>query len=223
MSLIRPSTLKFLTDLKANNNREWFTENNEPYTEAHENMLEFMGALIGEMDKIDNIEDDSVRRSLFRIYSDVRFSKNKTPYKSFFGGRMRRATSMLRGGYYIHIEPGNTFLTGGFRNPSPSDLKLIRTELAHDAAPLRAIMEDEEFKNTWGTFVGKSVKTAPRGFDADHPDIDLIRMKQFRLVHPIADDIVLSENFIFEIVKSFLTIRPFFNYMSEVLTRPITE
>lgn len=220
MSVIDPSTLKFLTDLKANNNREWFTENKERYTEAHENMLEFMAALIGEMNKIDNIEANSVRRSLFRIYRDVRFSKNKTPYKTFFGGRMRRATPMLRGGYYIHIEPGNTFLTGGFRNPSPADLKLIRTELAHDANPLRIIMEEPEFKKTWGNFVGESVKTAPRGFDADHPDIDLIRFKQFHLAHAIPDDIVLSENFIFEIVKSFLTIRPFFEYMSEILTRP---
>src|SRR5690554_6763836 len=121
MSLIKPTTLEFLTDLKANNNREWFTDNKDRYTKAHENMLEFMTALIAEMNKIDNIEEKSVKRSLLRIYRDIRFSKNKTPYKTFFGGRMSRATSMLRGGYFIHIEPGNTYIAGGFFSPNAAD------------------------------------------------------------------------------------------------------
>lgn len=222
MSGIQASTFKFLADLKKNNNRKWFDKNKETrYKPAHEDMIEFVEDVISEMKKVDNIESMSGKKSLFRIYRDVRFSKDKSPYKPFFGARMRRATSWLRGGYYIHIEPGNCFIAGGFFSPNSDDLKLIRNEIAHDSKPLREILADPDFKETWGTFEGEAVKTSPRGFDADHPDIDLIRFKQFHLSHHFSDKEVLIEDFIFEVVKSFLVIRPFFNYMSEVLTRDL--
>lgn len=220
MSQIDKSTFKFLTDLRKNNNREWFEKNKETrYKKAHEDMIHFMDSLIAEMKKVDNIEAMSGKKSLFRIYRDVRFSKDKSPYKPFFGGRIKRATNWLRGGHYIHIEPENSFIAGGFFSPNPGDLKLIRDEIAHDAKPLREILEDPDFKSTWGGFEGEAVKTSPRGFDSDHPDIDLIRFKQFHLSSHFTDEEVLSEDFVFEVVKSFLVIRPYFNYMSEVLTR----
>ena len=222
MNSIQKSTFKFLSDLKKNNNREWFEKNKESrYKPAHKNMYQFMDSLIAEMKKVDNIETMSGKKALFRIYRDVRFSKDKLPYKPFFGGRIKRATSWLRGGHYIHIEPGNCFIAGGFFNPNSDDLKLIRDEIAHDAKPLREILEDPDFKKTWGVFEGDAVKTSPRGYDGDHPDIDLIRFKQFHLSHHFSDEEVLSEDFIFEVVKSFLVIRPYFNYMSEVLTRDL--
>jgi len=222
MNLIQKSTFKFLSDLKKNNNREWFEKNKENrYKPAHENMFQFMDSLIAEMKKVDNIETMSGKKALFRIYRDVRFSKDKLPYKPFFGGRIKRATSWLRGGHYIHIEPGNCFIAGGFFNPNSDDLKLIRDEIAHDAKPLREILEDPDFKKTWGVFEGDAVKNSPRGYDGDHPGIDLIRFKQFHLSHHFTDEEVLSEDFIFEVVKSFLVIRPYFNYMSEVLTRDL--
>jgi uncharacterized protein (TIGR02453 family) len=132
---------------------------------------------------------------------------------------MARATKWLRGGHYIHIEPGNCFIAAGFFNPNSADLKLIREDIAHDSKPLKKILSDPDFKKVWGAFEGDSVKTAPRGFDKDHPDIDLIRFKQFHLSHKFSDEEVLSEDFVFEVVKSFLVIRPYFDYMSEVLTR----
>jgi len=222
MYQIDKSTLKFIADLKKNNNRDWFEKNKESrYKSAHEDMIQFMDSLITEMKKVDNIETVSGKKSLYRIYRDVRFSKNKTPYKPFFGGRIKRATSWLRGGHYVHIEPGNCFIAGGFFNPNSDDLKLIRDDIAHDAEPLRDILSDHDFKETWGTFEGDAVKTSPRGFDSDHPDIDLIRLKQFHLSTHFSDEEALSETFIFEIVKSFLIIRPYFNYMSELLTRDI--
>lgn len=222
MSQINKSTFKFLSDLKKNNNREWFDKNKETrYKPAHEDMIGFMDSVITEMKKVDNIESMSGKKALFRIYRDVRFSKDKSPYKPFFGARMRRATSWLRGGYYIHIEPGNSFIAGGFFNPNSEDLKLIREDIAHDAKPLREILSDEDFSQVWGTFEGDAVKTSPRGFDSDHPDIDLIRFKQFHVTHHFSDEEVLADDFIFEVVKSFLVIRPYFNYMSELLTRSL--
>lgn len=222
MSQIDKSTFKFLTDLKKNNNREWFEKNKETrYKKAHTDIIQFMDSVLAEMNKVDNIEKMTAKKSLFRIYRDVRFSKDKSPYKPFFGARMRRATNWLRGGYYIHIAPGNSFIAGGFFNPNSDDLKLIREDIAHDSKPLREILEDSDFKSTWGSFEGEAVKTSPRGFDTDHPDIDLIRFKQFHLSHYFSDEEVLSTDFIFEIVKSFLVIRPYFDYMSEVLTRDL--
>lgn len=222
MSQINKSTFKFLKDLQKNNNREWFEKNKETrYKPAHEDMIHFMDSLLAEMKKVDNIETTSGKKSLYRIYRDVRFAKDKSPYKPFFGGRIKRATTWLRGGHYIHIEPGNSFIAGGFFNPNPEDLKLIRDEIAHDSKPLREILENPDFKATWGSFEGEAVKTSPRGYDPDHPDIDLIRFKQFHLSSHFTDEEVLSEDFIFEVVKSFLVIRPYFNYMSELLTRDI--
>jgi uncharacterized protein (TIGR02453 family) len=219
MGAIQKSTLEFLNQLKVNNNREWFERNKERYRTAHENMIGFMDDMIAEMNKVDNIETISGKKSLFRIYRDVRFSKDKSPYKPYFGARMARATKWLRGGHYIHIEPGNCFIAAGFFSPNSADLKLIREDIAHDSKPLKKILADSDFKNIWGTFQGEAVKTAPRGFDKDHPDIELIRLKQFHLSHKFSDEEVLSEDFVFEVVKSFLVIRPYFDYMSEVLTR----
>jgi uncharacterized protein (TIGR02453 family) len=222
MSQIHKATFEFLTDLSDNNNRDWFEKHKESrYKPAHQDMIMFMDSLIREMKKVDNIETMTGKKALFRIYRDVRFSKDKSPYKPFFGGRIKRATKWLRGGHYIHIEPGNCFIAGGFFSPSSDDLKLIRDEIAHDSKPLREILNDSDFKKIWGTFEGEAVKTSPRGYDSDHPDIDLIRFKQFHLSSSFSDEEVLSEDFIFEVVKSFLVIRPYFNYMSEVLTRDL--
>lgn len=220
MEHISKETFQFLKNLRKNNNRDWFEKNKEKgYKLAHENMVGFMESLIDEMKKMDHIESASGKKSLFRIYRDVRFSKNKSPYKPFFGGRLKRATRWLRGGYYLHVEPGNCYIAGGFFNPNPDDLTLIRKEIAHNAVPLLEILEEPTFKKTWGSFEGDAVKTAPRGYNIDHPNIDLIRFKQFYLSHYFSDEEALDEDFIFEIVKSFLVIRPYFNYMSEVLTR----
>jgi len=219
MTSIQNSTYQFLTQLKTNNNRDWFTENKSSYQKAHSNFAEFMDELIIEMKKIDIIENESGKKSLFRIYNDVRFSKGKPPYKTHIGGSLSRATRWHRGGYYIHFEPGNTFIGCGFWQPNSDDLKLIRNEFAHDSKAMRAILNDLEFKKVFGELKGDAVKTAPRGFEKDHPNIDLIRYKSFYFEHHFSDSDVFDENFVFEVTKTFLSVRPFFDYMSEVLTR----
>lgn len=219
MNTIPSSTFQFLKELRENNNRDWFTEHKPRYQEIYANVASFMDALITEMKKVDDIENESGKKSMFRIYNDVRFSKGKPPYKTHIGASLSRATRWLRGGYYLHLEPESTFLGCGFWQPNSDDLKLIRDELAHDSKPLRAILNDPDFKRILGEVKGDAVKTAPRGFDKNHPNIDLIRFKSFYFERSFSDKEVLSEDFIFEIVKTFLTVRPFFDYMSEVLTR----
>lgn len=211
---IPPSTFKFLIDVAKNNNRPWFAENKSRYQEAYTQMKEFSDVVLNKMTHIDEIEELKV----YRIYRDVRFSKDKLPYKTHMSGYLRRATKKLRGGYYFHIEPGHSFVGGGFWGPNSADLKRIRQEIAADDKPLRKIINSTKFKKTFGTLQGECLKTAPRGFAKDHPAIDLLRHKQFIIWKSFSDDEVLSPKFSGEIIKVFKNMRPFFDYMSEVLT-----
>jgi uncharacterized protein (TIGR02453 family) len=215
---IPASTLSFLEDLKLNNNRPWFNEHKERYQQEHAYMVEFAENLINRMSEHDLLEPMSGKKSLFRIYRDTRFSKNKTPYKSHFSGTLKRATKLRRGGYYYHIQPGGSFLAGGFWAPNTDDLKRIREELAADAQPLRDIIADPAFQKTFGTMKGDQVKTAPRGFSKEHPNIDLIRHKQYVVTREFSDEAVMAPDFMDQIVLTYQAMRPFFDYMSEVLT-----
>ena len=211
-------TLAFLKNLKENNNREWFTANKKVYQEALDQMILFADDLLAEMKKHDQIETVSGKKSLFRIYKDVRFSKDKSPYKINLSGSFRRATSFLRGGYYFHIQPGGSFLAGGFWAPNSQDLKHIREQIAQDPEPLREIIADKNFKKYFGTLDGDQVKTAPKGFSKEDPAIDLLRYKQMIVTHSFSDKEVVSPDFAKNLSKGSQQIRPFFDYMSDILT-----
>lgn len=205
----------FLNKLKDNNNRDWFNDHKPEYkaietkTKAAFNNL---GELMTAHDKIDKIK-------VFRIYRDVRFSKNKLPYKTHFSGSFARKKPELRGGYYVHIQPNNeSFIATGFWDPSKEDLLRIRKEFEMDDSEMRAILNDKDFKSTWGNFTGDELKTAPKGFDKEHPSIDLIKRKQFIFVKNYSDTEVLADDFLNEVNTAFKNVKPFFNYMSDVLT-----
>lgn len=216
--MIQQSTLNFLKDLKKNNNRDWFQENKEAYDAAHENMLVFAEALLFEMKQHDHIETQSAKKSLMRIYRDVRFSKDKTPYKINFGGGFKRATEQLRGGYYYHIEPGNHFIGGGFWGPTSDDLKRIRAGIVEHEDELRAIINDATFKKYFGELKGEQVKTAPKGYAKDHPAIDLLKHKQFLISKTFTDKEVQDPNFYKVASDTFQQMRTLFDFMSRILT-----
>ncbi|MEL6852798.1 MAG: DUF2461 domain-containing protein, partial [Bacteroidota bacterium] len=188
------------------------------YQAAHENVIAVAEEIMTRMSEHDHLVHRSGKQMLFRIYRDVRFSKDKSPYKSHFSGRMKRATPYLRGGYYFRLGPGQSMMAGGFFSPNPEDLKRIRTEIADDAMPLREIIAEEHFQAHFGELSGEGVKTAPKGFDKTHPDIDLIRKKQFIARRTFTDKEVLSPDFLDELEDAFLALRPYFDYMSELLT-----
>lgn len=216
---IRPDTLAFLRDLKQNNNRPWFQAEKARYLEAYGNLLAFTERLIVEMQKHDQIVPRSPKQSLFRIYRDIRFSKDKTPYKTGFMGSLKRATRQLRGGYYFNIEPGGeTAVVGGFWRPNSTDLRRIRQEIDADPESFRAIFDDSRFKRNFGQLHGEALKTAPQGYTKDHPAIDLLRKKQFLLIRRFADKQVTSGGFARSVVATFLAMRPFFDHMSEILS-----
>ena len=209
------SVFKFLNDLEKNNTRDWFAENKPKYLAANEHFKALAEEINEGMEKQDYIE----KMKLFRICRDVRFSKNKAPYKNSFSGGFARATKALRGGYYFHLQPGgNSMVGGGFWSPNTADLKRIRDEIALDASPLREIINSVSFKKHFGVLEGAQLKTAPRDFPKDHPDIDLLRYKSFVVTKHFTDKEVQSPGFDKEVLKYFKATRPFFDYMSEVLT-----
>ena len=218
ISAIQPSALDFLKKLKKNNNRDWFNKHKNEFLKEQGSIEAFADALLTEFNSHDLIETPSGKKSLHRIYRDTRFSKDKTPYKNNWSGSFRRATKFRRGGYYFHIEPGNSFIAGGFWAPNTEDLKRVRDEIAFDATPVRKILKSKTFVSTFGKLQGEQLKTTPKGFDAANDAIDLLRFKQFLLIRKFTDTEVLSNTFLKEAGKTFKNMRPFFDYMSGILS-----
>jgi uncharacterized protein (TIGR02453 family) len=223
--LIEKTTLTFLKNLSKNNDpaaagggREWFNKNKAHYLVAHENMIAFADALLVAIRKHDAIETVSGKDALMRIYRDTRFSKDKTPYKTYFGGGFRRATKKLRGGYYFQIGPGNSLAAGGFFGPSPDDLKRIRQEIDINVVDWNKTISNKTILKTFGQLKGEKLSTAPRGFAKDSPGIEYVKHKQFYFERKFDDTEVLSAGFLKELNQTFKNLRPYFDYMSEVLT-----
>lgn len=215
---IHQSGFDFLNLLKQNNNRDWFNEHKSAFQQEFQLVETFAEALLEKLSMHDLIETPSGKKSLYRIYRDTRFSNDKTPYKTHWSGSFKRATKQRRGGYYFHIEQGNSFIAGGFFGPVPQDLKLIRDDIAFDDTPLRQILKSKSFVSMFGTLQGEQLKSAPKGFATDHEAIDLLRYKQYLLIRRFTDEAVLDSSFLEEANKTFKAMRPFFDYMSEVLS-----
>tara|TARA_Y100000996_G_scaffold406101_1_gene382049 strand:- start:48 stop:719 length:672 start_codon:yes stop_codon:yes gene_type:complete len=214
MNKINPDLFKFYNSLSDNNFRDWFELHKARFKDLEAEVIMFNDIIKSGLEETDVIE----KVKNFRIYRDVRFSKNKTPYKTHFGVASHRKKPQLRGGYYLHLTPRNSFIATGFWDPNPIDLLRIRKELEIDAQELRDIIAATEFKNVWGGVQGDKVKTAPKGFSKDHPNIDLIRHKQFIFIKKFNDKAVFSPNFYKQVIADFIAVRPFFDYMTNVLT-----
>ena len=166
------------------------------------------------------MHDEIEKSKMMRIYRDVRFSKDKTPYKAHFANSYSRLGKELRGGYFLRIRPGESFVAGGFWEPNKEDLFRIRKEIEMDASEIKDILNESNYKRHFG---GKfesfgELKTAPRGFDKEHPDVNLLRKKGFIAVKNFTDKEVLSADFTEQVDQSFRALRPFFNLFSDILT-----
>ncbi len=213
--IVNPSIFRFLRDLKNNNNRSWFAENKEYYQKEERQIKEFFTTIYEGLSTIDNVGGMKV----YRIYRDIRFSKDKTPYKIYRSCGYKRATKALRGGYHLEITPGGSFLAAGFWKPNKEDLFRIRKEFEMDSSIIKDILNTGNIKNTFGGFYERnSVKIAPTGFNKNHPNIELIKKKDFILLRNFTNKEVLSKNFSASVINSFMVARPYFDYMSDVLT-----
>lgn len=206
------NVLDFLNKLQQNNNREWFVENKKSFEEAKETASNLFNAVYNELKLTDHLEP----LKIYRIYRDVRFSADKTPYKNHFSMYMGRLQPNFRGGYYFHIEPGASFIGIGFFDPNKEDLLRIRKEIELDDE-LESILNSKDIIETFGTLQGDEVKTAPKGFDKTHERIALLKKKQFLLMHKFTDKEVLNSEFYKEAANVFKKSRPFVDYMTDVL------
>lgn len=217
MATIPKSTFSFLKKLKKNNQRDWMTDHKQEYL-ASEKALKIV---YKEIEAGLNITDEIEKLKVFRIHRDVRFSKNKTPYNVHRSANYSRAGAHRRGSYYLRIEPnGNSLIGGGFYAPEPKDLKRIRQEFQMDAQEIKTLLNTPSFNEVYGSeFVQRdALKTAPRGFDKDDQNIDLIRLKSFFFLKTFTDEEVIAPDFVESVVAYYQLLRPFFDYMSEVLT-----
>jgi len=207
--------LEFFKKLEKNNNRDWFNDHKKEFKTIETEVKKCYTNLFNMLKTHDGVD----QFKMFRIYRDVRFSKNKLPYKTHFGGSFHRKKPELRGGYYLHIAPNNeSFIATGFGEPNATDLHRMRKEFEMDDSEMRKIMNDKTFKSVWGDLVGDELKTAPRDFDKDHKAVDLIKKKQYIFTKKYTDKEVLADHFLEDVNASFKVIRPYFDYMSEVLT-----
>jgi len=217
MNHLKQEHFALLEEIATNNNKPWFTENKPQIDAIFTEVKGFFKSVFDQMAAVDEVEVFHVHR----LYRDVRFSKDKTPYKTYFGLHIGRKKPLLRGGYYLNIEPGKSFVGGGFWEPNKDDLLRIRKEIALDDSELREIISNPVFVQAFGGFVGEELKTAPKGFDKEHPAIDLLRKKQFLVMRSFTDEEMIQPGFIKEVIQTFEAMKPFFDYMSEVLTTDV--
>lgn len=188
---LNPETFDFLKKLVENNNREWFQANKAEHDKARENVIEFAGELIKQLHLVDPFVDADLdpKKCVLRIYRDIRFSKNKTPYKNNFGVSVPTQGSKLGGvEYYFHIQPDKAFIAGGYWMPEAEHLKKIRQEIDYNAADLKKVIDDAEFKKLFGDFrKQEQLKTIPREYSADNENIDLLKLKSFIVSYHISD------------------------------------
>jgi uncharacterized protein (TIGR02453 family) len=208
----------FLEELSQNNNREWFNLNKKNYEAAQTEVLSLVAKVLDGLNKTDVIENPTAAKCLHRIYRDIRFKTDKTPYKNNFSARFMRATAYRRGSYYLHLSPGNCFVGGGFWSPNPEDLKTIRERIALEEQEYRGIILSKDFVKMFGQLRGEKLKTVPKGFNKTSTALDLIQAKQFLLIHNFTSEEIASEDFDLKIVEAFEAMRPYLDIMTYFLT-----
>lgn len=212
--------LKFLKDIARNNNRDWFEKNKPRYLEAKSAFADFLEALHKELLKFDeSLAGLNPRKQAFRIYRDVRFSKDKRPYKMNMGAGFSAHGKMEQEpGYYIHIEPGNCFVAGGLYMPDSENLAKVRQEIDYNAEAFLKILKDKKFKKYFsGLDDFDKVKTAPKGYPKDHPYIDLLKNKSFVVSHSFSDRQVLDKNFVKQVAKVCKALKPLNDFLKRAL------
>jgi uncharacterized protein (TIGR02453 family) len=211
--------LNFLSDLSKHNNKPWFDQNREAYENAHEMFEQFINFLIDEFRATDDLQDLTAKDCISRIYRDIRFSKDKSPYKTNMWATIapggKKATRM---GYHIALQPqSHSLIAGGMWEPSSEQLSKFRQVIDRDASEFKKIMRARSFIDNFGQIEGEKLKTAPQGYDRTHPEIDLLQMKQIVVIHYYSDEQVLSNEFPDQVITNCRTMRPFLDYLNHIL------
>jgi uncharacterized protein (TIGR02453 family) len=219
METIRKSTLSFLADLQKNNERDWFKSNQKTYNEAKLNFESFIQKIIEEITEFDPILKGLEARScIFRINRDIRFSNDKSPYKTNFGAfivRGGRKNGDKFAGYYIHIEPGKSFIAGGAYMPPSPWLSAIREKIDHDPDKFLKIIQNKDFIKTYGQLDGDKLKNPPRGYSSDNPNIELLKYKSYLVLKEVPDRVVLSTGYFEIVIEALKVMKPLNDYLTD--------
>jgi len=221
--MLKPETLQFIQDLKENNNREWFQANQKRYDVYKNDYKQIVNEFITEMSKGDeSLKHLEFKDCSFRINRDIRFSKDKSPYKTNMGIWMSSGNKNTNlAGYYVHIEPGASFVAGGIHWPDAADLKKMRREIDGFHEDLTEIVEDVAFKKAYGTLdrdENNMLKTMPKGYEKDHPAIEFLKLKSFTATARLDDKAVTNKNFVSETSKKLLVLKPLVEFINRGLT-----
>lgn len=219
METIKKTTLTFLSDLKKNNNKDWFRKNQASYTEAKKNFETMAQEIIVKIIDFDPIMKGlEVKSCVFRINRDIRFSNDKSPYKSNFGAfivRGGKKNGDKFAGYYIHIEPGKSFIAGGAYMPPAPWLAAIREKIDRESEQFIKIISHKDFIKYFGLIDGEKLKTPPRGYTSDNPNIDLLKFKSYLVVNEVTDKFVLSTDYFEYVIKVLKAMKPLNDFLNE--------
>jgi uncharacterized protein (TIGR02453 family) len=208
---------KFLKELRENNNREWFNENKPRYEVLHKKHIATVQQLIGRIATFDpEIAGLEAKACIYRIYRDIRFSQDKTPYKSHFGAYMTGfgGRTSPYSGYYLHIEPDNSFVSGGVWCPSPAMLKKLRHDIYDNIDEFVAILEDRKFKKIYGELEGDVLRRMPDGFPKDCPYEDILKHKYFVVSSMKSEAFFYSEDWLEKVTEDFRVLHPFNKFLN---------
>jgi len=223
MNSLNPDILAFLTELDKNNNREWFEKNKSWYLSSKNSFEEFTAQLIQLAKSIDpEIGYLEPKNCVFRIYRDVRFSKEKTPFKNNMGAYISKGgKNSDLAGYYFHLQPGESFVAGGKYQPTGPILKAIREAIFYEPENFRAILDKPSFKKHFKGIMGDTLKTAPQGYPKDHPDIDLLKYKDYAVFEPLGTDILKSPKILEEIESSWRQLKTLNDFLNKAMEHAI--
>lgn len=214
--------LKFLKDLARNNDRAWFEKNKAKYLEAKDQFDQFVGKLLHELTDFDqSLAGLEPKKITFRIYRDVRFSKNKLPYKSNMSAGISPKGKMVdEPGVYLHIQPNNkSFVAAGLWMPQPEPLAKIRQEIDYNPEVIKKILNDKKFRKIYGEFDrDQELKNAPKGYEKDHPLVDMLRLKSFVVSHNFTDEEVRSRNFMKAVIDTYKTAKPLNDFLKDAIS-----
>lgn len=221
MTMIRKETLEFVSGLIENNDRNWFQDHKGEYELAKQNIEEFANAVIVELRKTDTSipEEITAKKCVMRIYRDVRFSKDKSPYKNNFGiGISARGKGNDSAGYYVHIQPGKSFVAGGYWMPQGEHLKAIRQEIDYNTQDLLDIIEDKDFKSYYNALDDQEkLKTVPKGYDAEHPQIEILKLKSFTVTHSFTDDELFKKDSALAVADGLKKMYPLISFLNHAI------
>jgi uncharacterized protein (TIGR02453 family) len=217
--MFKESTLKFLKGLKKNNNRDWFERNRAAYEEARADFENFIQSLITIHGKSDpDLQPLIAKKCIFRINRDVRFSKDKSPYKTNFGASMDRGGRKSGlAGYYFHLEPGNSFFAGGIWMPSPENMKKVRQEIDYCFDEFKKLVSSKKFKSVFGDlYTGEDVQLSrvPQGFEKNNPAADFLKFKSWLVISNVNDKIVCSKQLLKTTTEGFKLMQPFIQFLN---------